>query len=140
MRQIPLEKDEERLPAADGVFRLTDGTLVRIKGGEGNFAGAPISGELDFGGVKVAYSARGLFAARVENGKLVAFCGGEVAKVEGGGISLKPGKAADISLSMSGAGNDGGGEWRGTYQTGDESSSIPEELLSVTRRWVRLEK
>jgi hypothetical protein len=152
VRQIPLEKDEERLPKADGVFRLTDGTLVRIKGGEGNFAGAPISGEFDFGGVKVAYSARGLFAARVENGKLVAFCGGEVTRVKGGGISLELEKPADISMVKVGNGewgtggrvssraekDDEGGMWCGVYQTDDGDSSVPAELMKLTQRWVKL--
>ena len=150
VRQIPLEKDEGRLPKADGVFRLTDGTLVRIKGGEGNFAGAPISGELDFGSVKVAYSARGLFAARVENGKLVAFCGGEVTRVKGGGISLELENSADISLMKMGdrwpggrvspraEKDDEGGMWRGVYQTDNDDSPVPAELMKLTQRWVKL--
>ena len=162
MRQIPLEKDEERLPKADGIFRLTDGTFVRIKGGEGNLAGGPISGEFDFGGVKVAYSARGLFAARVENGKLVAFCGGEVTRVKGGGISLELEKPADISMvkvgerwpggrvssrAEKGTGgrvssraekDDEGGKWCGVYQTDDGDSPVPAELMTLTQRWVEL--
>ena len=162
VRQIPLEKDEERLPKADGIFRLTDGTFVRIKGGEGNLAGGPISGEFDFGGVKVAYSARGLFAARVENGKLVAFCGGEVTRVKGGGISLELEKPADISMvkvgerwpggrvssrAEKGTGgrvssraekDDEGGKWCGVYQTDDGDSPVPAELMTLTQRWVEL--
>ena len=121
-----------RLPPADGLLRLTDGTVARVKGGLPDFAGDAISGELETGGVRVAYAARGLFAARAENGELSAVCGGEVTCVEGGGLSLQLDAPVDLALVKI------NGEWRGVWQTPDTDAPVPQTLRRITRRWTKL--
>ena len=121
-----------RLPPADGLLRLTDGTVARVKGGLPDFAGDAISGELETGGVRVAYAARGLFAARAENGELSAVCGGGVTCVEGGGLSLQLDAPVDLALVKI------NGEWRGVWQTPDTDAPVPQPLRRITRRWTKL--
>jgi len=138
VRQTPLAKDGlgggtgNRLPPPDGLMNLTDGTAVRVKGASPDLAGDAISGELETGGVKVAYAARGLFAARVIDGKMDGFCGGEVTRVEAPDLSLVLDEPADIALVKI------GGEWHGVWQTPDVSAPVPSPLLRVTSHWVKL--
>lgn len=138
VRQTPLGPDgmggskDNRLPPPDGLMFLVDGTAVRVKGSSPDFASDPIAGELETNGCRVRYAARGLFAARCENGVLTTFAGGEVTRVEGPGLSLMLDEPADIALSKI------DGEWRGVWQTPDSSAPIPSPLLSITPHWVRL--
>ena len=121
-----------RLPLSDGVMNLTDGTRVRIKGGHPDFAGDSIEGEIAVGGITVKYEARGMFAARAESGILSGIAGGEIFRIEAPGMSLSLSKPADIALVKL---SDG---WHGVWQTGDMSAPIPEELLKLTSKWVKL--
>lgn len=121
-----------RLPPTEGLMHLTDGTAVRVKGCMPDFRGDTISGELETGGVKVAYAARGLFAARVIDGGLDGFCGGEVLCVKAPGLSLVLDKPADLSLVRI------GGEWHGVWQTPDMDTPLPSQLLGITTRWTKL--
>lgn len=138
VRQIPLaetgfwDRRENRLPLSDGEFRLTDGTVVRVKGGCPDYAGDPVSGMLQTGGKEVRYAARGLFAARVENGTMTGLCGGEVTRVEGPGISLATEEPVDIALVKI------GNVWHGVWQTSDMDRKIPAELRSITPNWIKL--
>ena len=138
VRQTPLlgtglgGGNRNRLPPPDGVMTLTDGTVVRIKGGTPDLAGDPISGALSSDGVEVSYSARGMFAVRVEKGALTGFAGAEVARVEAPGLSLALDNPADVVLTKI------DGEWHGVWQTPNRSAPVPEALRSITRRWVKL--
>ena len=138
VRQTPLLETglggrvENRLPPSDGVMTLTDGTVVRVKGGTPDLAGDSISGTLAAGGAEVAYAARGMFAVCVRNGALAGFAGGEVTRVSAPGLSLVLEKPADVVLTKI------GGEWHGVWQTPDTSAPVPAALQSITRRWVKL--
>ena len=138
VKQIPLGDTGlwggriNRLPPSDGVMRLADGTSVRIKGGMPDLAGDAISGVLATGGVNVKYDARGMFAARSENGVLTGICGGEVRSVEAPGFSLNLDEPADIALVKL------GGEWYGIWQTSDASRPIPGKLLAITTKFVKV--
>ena len=138
VKQIPLGDTGlwggriNRLPQSDGVMRLADGTSVRVKGGMPDLAGDAISGMLAVGGVNVKYEARGMFAARVENGELTGICGGEVRSVEAPGFSLNLDEPADIALVKL------GGEWYGIWQTYDASRPIPDKLLAITTKLVKV--
>lgn len=130
--QAPLEKTRERLPNTEGLLHLTDGTVAHIKGGLPDFAGDLISGELNCNGTPVSYRAKGLFAVRVENGRITAFCGGELTYVNGPGISLKLDTPQDISLVCI------DGIWYGTCQSQSPEEPIPAQLMEITAHWVKL--
>ena len=121
-----------RLPLSDGVMRLVDGTAVRVKGAMPDLAGDAIAGELEMGGTKVSYSARGMFAARAENGEVTGLCGGEVKHVDAPGIRLHLDQPADIALVKI------GGEWRGVWQTSDIAAPVPASLRAITEHWIKL--
>jgi len=138
VRQTPLGPDgmggskDNRLPPPDGLMFLVDGTAVRVKGASPDFAGDPIAGELETNGCRVRYAARGLCAARCDNGDLTAFAGGEVTCVEGPGLSLTLDEPTDIALAKI------NGEWHGVWQTPNSSAPVPAPLLAVTPHWIRL--
>lgn len=138
IRQTPLGKDgfwggtDNLLPESNGTMYLTDGTVVRIKGGHPDFAGDVIEGELTASGVTVKYRARGMFAVRSENGQLKGFAGGAISQIEAPGFSLSLSEPADIALVR--LSND----WRGVWQSPDGASPMPATLASLTPHWVRL--
>ena len=121
-----------RLPDPDGVLTLLDGTVARIKGMNPDPRGDPIEGVLRVGGEKVCYSARGIFAARTENGELVALAAGGLRSVRGGGLDLSLEHPGDVVLLKS------GGEWQGLFQTGRAEDDIPHELKSLSGNWRKL--
>ena len=120
------------LPSSDGILRLTDGTIARIKGGHPDYEGDAIEGELQVGGITVKYKARGLFAARVENGKLTGIAGGEITRIEADGLSLSLSEPADLALVKLPDG------WHGVWQTANLSAQVPQKLQKLTRKWVKL--
>ena len=138
VKQTPLGKTGFRgntrnlLPPSDGVLRLNDGTVARIKGGHPDDAGDLIEGEIEVGGIVVKYQARGMFAARAENGGRTGIAGGEVTRIEAPGISLSLSKPADLALVKL---SDG---WHGVWQTDDPSARVPKPLRKLTRKWVKL--
>lgn len=138
VRQAPLGKTgfwggtSNLLPESDGTMRLTDVTAVRIKGGRSDFAGDGIDGELETGGVIVKYKARGMFAARAENGALTGIAGGEVTHVEAPGLLLLLDSPEDIVLVRL---SDG---WHGVWQTPRYKEQIPDAFRRLAPKWVRL--
>ena len=138
VRQTPLWENgiwggtDNLLPESDGVMFLTDGTAVRIKGCCPNFAGDEIEGELKTDGVCVKYKARGMFAARAENGALTGIAGGEVAYVDAPGFSLALSSPTDIVLVKL---SDG---WHGVWQTPSMDEQIPDALRRLVAKWVKL--
>ena len=135
-RQTPLTKrgltrwSSDRLPAPDGTLTLLDGTVARIKGCSPNFAGDPIWGTLTAGGVKIDYSAEGVFAARVDRqGALVALAAGGLRHVSLPGFTLKLDAPEDVVLVKR------DGKWRGLWQTATPSAPLPAPLAALTDDW-----
>ena len=122
-----------KLPLADGVLRLLDGTVARVKGGRPDPAGDLIEGVLDVDGVPVAYAARGLFAARVDaKGQLQALAAADLRRVSLPGFELRLDAPEDVALVRL------GGVWHGTWQTGDTLADVPAPLAALTPNWVKL--
>ena len=121
-----------RLPGHDGTLHLVDGTVARIKGCLPDPAGDVIDGVLTAGGVDVRYSARGLFAVRVENGEPTGIAAGELRSVSMPGFTLELPNPEDVALTKI------GGIWHGTWQTADTGASVPAALAALTAKWVKL--
>lgn len=138
VRQTPLTMsgltpdNQNRLPPTEGTLRLTDGTVAVIKAGKPDWCGDPISGAIETGGLKVEYSARGMFAARAKAGELLALAGGEVSYVRTKDFELRLNEPTDIALVKI------DGTWHGVWQNADYQKPVPAELVSVTPNWVRL--
>ena len=138
VRQTPLAETglggrrSNRLPPSDGVMRLTDGTVARVKGAMPDLAGDVISGTVEAGGVSVAYAARGLFAVRVENGAVTGLAAGELKRVEAPGLRIALEHPADVVLVKLADG------WHGVWQTPDVSKPVPEALRPFAARWIKL--
>ena len=132
LRPGPRPLFANRLPAPDGVLHLVDGTTARMKGCSPDPAGDVVEGELESGGVKIRYAARGLFAARCEDGELTGLAAGELRSMSLPGFSLSLQTPEDVALVKI------GGVWHGTWQTADLAAPIPPQLAAITPNWVKL--
>lgn len=84
------------------------------------------------GGGVVKFKARGMFAARVADGRLKGFSGGEVTHVEAAGISLSLERPEDVALVELADG------WHGVWQTDDTAALVPDALKTLAPHWIKL--
>lgn len=123
------------IPKGDGTTVLTDGTVMRIKGGFPNLAGDDIGGTLNLGSAKVDYVAKGVFAARVDKtGKLLGLAAGGAMRVKGAGIDIALDSPEDFALYRR-----ADGRLCGVWQTASRGRGIPEKLKGLADDWIVLQ-
>jgi hypothetical protein len=118
-------------PAAHGVSRLVDGTVIAVSGAS-NPAGDLIETNLLVGQRSVEAKALGLFAVRLDpQGRLEALAAGGLRYVRAGTTVLSLDEPADLALWR-----EPSGQLRGVLQ--DWAGPIPAPLASLTTNWLRL--
>jgi hypothetical protein len=118
-------------PPASGISRLIDGTVIQVAGTI-NASGDPITTEMRVGGQNAVIDAVGVAAIRLNaKGRLEALVAGGLKHVKVGDFEVSLNERTDVALWI-----DRTGEWQGAVQ--NESGVIPEQLMKISKRWIRL--
>lgn len=122
------------LPLGDGTTYLTDGTVIRVKGGFPDLAGDDLAGVLDLDAAKLEYAAKGVVAARADkDGHLLGLAVGGATRIKGLGLDLTLAEPQDFVLYRL-----PDGKLVGAWQTTDPSADIPEKLKHMATIWLKL--
>lgn len=140
VRQTPYGKfglagnwwDQNRLPDPDGTLVLTDGTVVRMRGMNPDVEGGSIVGTLQAPNGSVSFDATGLCAVRFDANGFLEAVAGCIKRLQTKGFSFEYGGGVDIALLRM------DGEWRGLWVTEDLAAPVPERLLAITKKWIKL--
>ncbi|MBL4560475.1 MAG: hypothetical protein JKX79_05775 [Labilibaculum sp.] len=119
-------------PPTTGFCRLIDGTVIHIAG-TNQVSGDTIRSDFKIKDFNVSVDAIGVAAVRLdENGNLNALAAGGLKQLKTGDFEIKLDQRTDLALWINGE-----GQWQGVVQ-GENEVVIPEELMQITRNWIRL--
>ena len=120
-------------PPTTGFCRLIDGTYIQVAG-TNTVSGDPIRSTVKVQGYPVTFDATGLAAVRLDHdGQPEAIVAGGMKSFRAGNMKINLDRRIDLALLK-----DKQGEWEGVVQ--DFEGEIPEQLLSLTKKWVKISK